>query len=100
MDDLAELCVFLMNHYDGNEPVNAGTGKDFTIRELAGTVAKVIGYEGEIRWDASKPNGMPQKLLDVSKALRAVINGAGRRYPADLRGLFERFCPDREVMFF
>lgn len=68
VDDLAECCVFLMNNYSGNEPVNAGTGKDLTIRELAQLVAKVVGYTGEIRWDTSKPNGTPRKLLDVSKA--------------------------------
>lgn len=70
VDDLAELCVFLMNHYSGNETVNAGTGKELTIRELAETVAEVVGYEGTIRWDASRPNGTPRKLLDVSKATR------------------------------
>ncbi|MCD8301967.1 MAG: GDP-L-fucose synthase [Prevotellaceae bacterium] len=68
VDDLANLCVFLMNHYSGNETVNAGTGKELTIRELARKVAHVVGYEGEIRWDTSKPNGTPRKLLDVSKA--------------------------------
>ena len=68
VDDLAELCVFLMNHYSGNETVNAGTGKELTIRELAETVAEVVGYKGAIRWDASRPNGTPRKLLDVSKA--------------------------------
>lgn len=68
VDDLANLCVFLMNHYSGNETVNAGTGKDLTIKELAELVAKVVGYEGEILWDTSKPNGTPRKLLDVSKA--------------------------------
>ncbi len=67
VDDLANLCVFLMNHYSGNETVNAGTGKELTIKELAQLVAKVIGYHGEIRWDTSKPNGTPRKLLDVSK---------------------------------
>jgi len=70
VDDLAELCVFLMNHYSGNETVNAGTGKELTIRELAETVAEVVGYKGTIRWDASRPNGTPRKLLDVSKAIR------------------------------
>ena len=70
VDDLAELCVFLMNHYSGNETVNAGTGKELTIRELAETVAEVVGYKGVIRWDASRPNGTPRKLLDVSKATR------------------------------
>ena len=70
VDDLANLCVFLMNHYSGNETVNAGTGKELSIRELAYMVAEVIGYDGQIRWDASKPNGTPRKLLDVSKATR------------------------------
>ena len=70
VDDLAELCVFLMNNYSGNETVNAGTGKELTIRELAETVAKVVGYEGKILWDANRPNGTPRKLLDVSKATR------------------------------
>lgn len=67
-DDLANLCVFLMNHYSGNETVNAGTGKEVSIKELTELVAKVIGYTGEIRWDTSKPNGTPRKLLDVSKS--------------------------------
>ncbi|MBF1030307.1 MAG: GDP-L-fucose synthase [Lachnospiraceae bacterium] len=68
VDDLANLCVFLMNHYSGNETVNAGTGKEITIRELTKLVAKVVGYTGEIRFDPTKPNGTPRKLLDVSKA--------------------------------
>lgn len=68
VDDLADLCVFLMNNYSGNETVNAGTGKELSIRELTELVAKTVGYEGEIRWDPSKPNGTPRKLLDVSKA--------------------------------
>lgn len=68
VDDLANLCVFLMNHYSGNETVNAGTGKELTIKELTELVAKVVGYTGEIRWDTDKPNGTPRKLLDVSKA--------------------------------
>ena len=68
VDDLANLCVFLMNNYSGNETVNAGTGKELTIKELAELVAKVIGYVGEINWDTTRPNGTPRKLLDVSKA--------------------------------
>ena len=68
VDDLAELCVFLMNHYHGNETVNAGTGKELTIRQLAELVAEIVGYTGEIRWDTSKPNGTPRKLLNVEKA--------------------------------
>ena len=69
VDDLANLCVFLMNHYHGNETVNAGTGKELSIKELAELVAKVVGYRGKILWDTTKPNGTPRKLLDVSKAL-------------------------------
>ena len=68
VDDLANLCVFLMNNYSGNETVNAGTGKELTIKELTELVAKVVGYSGKIEWDTSKPNGTPRKLLDVSKA--------------------------------
>ena len=68
VDDLANLCVFLMNHYSGDETVNAGTGKELSIRALAEMVGRVVGYRGEIRWDTTKPNGTPRKLLDVSKA--------------------------------
>lgn len=68
VDDLANLCVFLMNNYSGDETVNAGTGKEITIKALAELVAKAVGYEGSILWDTSKPNGTPRKLLDVSKA--------------------------------
>ncbi len=70
VDDLANLCVFLMNNYSGDETVNAGTGKEITIKELAETVARVVGYQGRILWDATKPGGTPRKLLDVSKARR------------------------------
>ena len=79
VDDLAELCVFLMNHYsvvsaqpttapEGSQTVNAGTGKELTIKELTELVASIVGYEGKIEWDTSRPNGTPRKLLDVSKA--------------------------------
>ena len=57
-----------MNNYSGNETVNAGTGKELSIKELTEMVARVIGYEGKILWDTTKPNGTPRKLLDVSKA--------------------------------
>ena len=70
VDDLAELCVFLMQNYHGNETVNAGTGKEITIKALAELVASVVGYTGTIRWDASRPNGTPRKLLDVGKATK------------------------------
>ena len=68
VDDLANLCVFLMERYSGNETVNAGSGKEITIKGLTELVAKVVGYEGAILWDTSKPNGTPRKLLDVSKS--------------------------------
>lgn len=68
VDDLAELCVYLMNNYSGNETVNAGSGKEISIKALTELVAEIVGYEGEILWDTSKPNGTPRKLLDVSKA--------------------------------
>ncbi len=68
VDDLANLCVFLMNSYSGNETVNAGTGKEVTIKELTELVANVVDYEGTIEWDTTKPNGTPRKLLDISKA--------------------------------
>ena len=68
VDDLANLCVFLMNNYSGNETVNAGTGKEISIKELSELVARTVGFQGKIKWDTSKPNGTPRKLLDVSKA--------------------------------
>ena len=68
VDDLANLCVFLMEHYSGNETVNAGTGKELSIKALTELVAKTVGYEGRIEWDTTRPNGTPRKLLDVSKA--------------------------------
>ncbi len=69
-DDLAEAVVFLMenyNHEDIGELINIGTGKDITIKELAGIIKEIIGYKGYIKWDSSKPDGTPQKLLDVTK---------------------------------
>ena len=79
VDDLANLCVYLMNHYSGDETVNAGSGKEISIRELAELVARVVDYRGEILWDTSKPNGTPRKLLDVSKAA-----ALGWRYKMEL----------------
>ena len=68
VDDLADLCVFLMENYSSNETVNAGTGKEISIRELTELVAHIVGYTGAIVWDTTRPNGTPRKLLDVSKA--------------------------------
>ena len=79
VDDLADACVYLMNHYSGNETVNLGTGKELTIKELTELVAKVVGFEGEIKWDTTKPDGTPRKLLDVSK-----LEGLGWKYKTEL----------------
>lgn len=68
VDDLAELCVFLMNNYSGNETVNAGSGREISIRDLTALVAEIVGYSGKILWDTSKPNGTPRKVMDISKA--------------------------------
>lgn len=66
-DDLADACVFLMDNYNELEFVNIGTGEDVTIKELAESVRKVVGFEGSIDWNTSKPDGTPRKLMDVSK---------------------------------
>lgn len=68
VDDLAEACVHLMHTYDhNNEIVNIGTGEDVTIKKLAETIAKIVGYTGTLEWDTTKPDGTPRKLLDVSR---------------------------------
>lgn len=80
VDDLANACVFLMNNYSGNETVNLGTGKEVTIKELTETIAEVVGFDGEIKWDKSKPDGTPRKLLDVSK-----LKSLGWQYKTELK---------------
>lgn len=72
VDDLAEAGLFLLENYDASGQVNVGVGKDISIKELAELVAKEVGFEGEIEWDSSKPDGTPRKLLDVS-----LINSLG-----------------------
>jgi GDP-L-fucose synthase len=67
VDDMARATLFLLENYDEAEHVNVGVGEDVTIRELAETVARIVGYEGVLEWDTSKPDGMPRKLLDVTK---------------------------------
>ena len=66
-DDLATACIFMLENYDDDVALNVGTGVDITIKELTEVIADVIGYQGEIHWDADKPNGTPRKLLDVSR---------------------------------
>ncbi|KAA0099251.1 GDP-L-fucose synthase [Mycolicibacterium sp. P1-5] len=71
VDDLADACLHLLEHYDGPQQLNVGSGTDVTIREVANTIAAVVDYKGETRWDTTKPDGTPQKLLDVSKLAEA-----------------------------
>ncbi len=80
VDDLASAVVFLMNTYDGSEIVNIGTGEDCTIKELAEMIKEVVGYEGQIYWNTSKPDGTPRKLLDVSR-----LNKLGWKYKTDFK---------------
>lgn len=69
-DDMADAALHLLEHYDGPEQVNVGTGVDVTIREVAETIADVVGFKGRTSWDTTKPDGTPQKLLDISKLTR------------------------------
>ena len=97
VDDLADACLFLMRHYEDEEPINVGWGQDATIRELAYLMADVTGFEGRIVFDETKPDGTPRKLLDTSKLealgwtpripLRAGIEETYRWYLASLQGL-------------
>lgn len=66
-EDLGEACVHLLESYDNIEILNIGTGQDVSIKELAETIQKVVGFEGKIIWDSSKPDGTPHKLLDVGR---------------------------------
>jgi GDP-L-fucose synthase len=79
VEDLADACVYLMQNYSGSETVNLGTGKELSIAELAELVKKVVGYSGTIEYDASKPDGTPRKLLDVTK-----LNNVGWHYTTEL----------------
>jgi GDP-L-fucose synthase len=79
VDDLADACLHLMKTYDNPEIVNIGTGVDVTIKELAETIAEIVGYKGKIEWDTSKPDGTPRKLLDVSK-----LHSLGFKHKVDL----------------
>jgi GDP-L-fucose synthase len=79
-DDLADACLFLLERYDRPDLINVGSGSDFSIRELAETISDLAGYEGEILWDTSKPDGMPRKLLDVSR-----LESLGWKHQIELR---------------
>lgn len=79
-EDLADAAVHLMAHYDAEEPINVGTGEDLSIAELAALVAEVVGYDGAIEFDASRPDGTPRKLLDVRR-----LHASGWRHRTELR---------------
>lgn len=79
VDDLAEACVFLMMNYNDGETINIGTGEDVTIKELAETIKEIVGFSGNLVFDATKPDGTPRKLLDVSK-----INNLGWKHKVSL----------------
>ena len=87
VDDLAEACIFLMDNYDDEGWVNIGTGSDLRIKDLATIVADVIGYKGEIKWDKTKPDGTPRKLLNIE-----LINSLGWKASIDLRKGIESVC--------
>lgn len=78
-DDMADACVYLMNNYEGEKFVNIGTGTDITIKDLALLIKKIVGYEGEIKHDLSKPDGTPKKLMDVS-----YLNSLGWKHKIEL----------------
>jgi GDP-L-fucose synthase len=81
VDDLAEACLFLLERFDEPGPINVGTGEDVSIRELAELVCRVVGFEGQLVFDTSKPDGTPRKLMDVSR-----LNGLGWRASTGLEG--------------
>jgi GDP-L-fucose synthase len=89
-DDLADACIYLMNKYDGNEIVNIGVGKDLSIKELALKIKRIVGYEGEIKFDTSKPDGTPRKLVDVTK-LNCLGWKASTSLDEGLKKLYEWF---------
>ncbi len=79
VDDMADACVFLLENYDGEEHVNIGTGKEVTIKELAMTVKRIVGYEGDIVWNDKMPDGTPRKLTNVDK-----LHALGFNHKVDL----------------
>ena len=88
MDDLADACVFLLERYSGSDHLNLGTGIDITIRELAATIAKVAGWQGEFVYDSSKPDGMPRKVMDVRR-LSALGWQAGTDFETGMKTAYD-----------
>ena len=90
VDDLAEACFFLMQHYNERGFINIGVGKDISIKELALLIKEIVGYEGELRFDTSKPDGTPRKLLDISK-LEALGFKAEISLEEGIRAVYEEY---------
>ena len=97
VDDLADACVFLLKRYSGHDHVNVGTGSDLTIRELAETIARVVGYRGGFTYDSTKPDGTPRKLLDVSRLL-ALGWRASTGLEAGLKQSYDWFTANRRAV--
>jgi GDP-L-fucose synthase len=97
VDDLADACVFLLKRYSGHDHINVGTGTDLTIRELAETIARVVGYRGGFTYDSSKPDGTPRKLLDVSR-LSALGWRASTSLEAGLKQSYDWFSANRRAV--
>jgi len=89
-DDLASACLFLMKHYESNEIINVGVGEDISIQELAELVKSIVGYEGEIVYNTSAPDGTPRKLVDVSK-IEALGWKASLSLEAGIQSVYEAF---------
>ena len=94
VDDLADACLFLLEHYDGADPINVGTGVDLTIADLAALIARIVGFGGRIEFDPSRPDGTPRKLLDVSR-LTGLGWQARTKLPAGIHHTYEWFREDR-----
>lgn len=94
VDDLADACLFLLKNYDSPELINVGSGFDLTIRELAEKVAEIVGFKGKLDWDTTKPDGMPQKLLDVKR-----LNDLGWRYKIDLESGIKSVVKDFKLRY-
>lgn len=95
VDDLAEACYVLMQEYDGEEWFNIGTGEDISIKDLANTIKEVVGFEGQLKFDATKPDGTPRKLMDVSK-----LHAVGWKHKIELKqGITSVYNEVKEMNF-
>ena len=97
VDDLADAVVFLTENYSGAGPVNVGVGNDITIRELAELISRIVGYQGKLEFDTSKPDGTPRKLLDVAR-LKALGWNATTALESGLRATYEWFCANESKL--